>query len=183
MSRVGKQPIAVPSGVSVTLDNDLVKVSGSKGNLSQPLLDGLKVDISDNNSVLVSNLDLDNATYRSNHGLMRTLINNMVIGVSNGFTKKLEINGVGYRASLVGANDIKLSLGYSHDINFKLPEGITASIDQNVITITGSDKQKVGQVASDIRELRKPEPYKGKGIKYEGEYIIRKSGKSGKEAK
>jgi large subunit ribosomal protein L6 len=111
---------------------------------------------------------------------MRTLINNMVEGVSNGFTKKLEVNGVGYRVSQQGA-DLKLTLGYSHEITFKLPQGISAQVEQNTITISGIDKQQVGQVASDIRQLRKPEPYKGKGIKYENEYIIRKSGKSGKE--
>ena len=178
MSRVGKQPIPIPSGINVTISDGLISVSGTKGNLSQPLLEGTTVR-QEGESVIVARLD-DEATHRSNHGLMRTLINNMVTGVSQGFNKKLEINGVGYRASMQG-NGIKLNLGYSHDINYDLPEGITATVEQNVITISGIDKQKVGQVAAEIRQLRKPEPYKGKGIKYEGEYIIRKSGKSGKE--
>lgn len=178
MSRVGKQPISIPSGVNVTLDNDLVRVSGTKGELSQPILKGITVKQEDG-VVSVSRIS-DDAEYRANHGLMRTLISNMVNGVSGGFTKKLEVNGVGYRVSSQG-NALKLSLGYSHEITFNLPEGISALVEQNVITISGIDKQRVGQVASDIRELRKPEPYKGKGIKYEGEYIIRKSGKSGKE--
>jgi large subunit ribosomal protein L6 len=111
---------------------------------------------------------------------MRTLVNNMVLGVSNGFEKKLEINGVGYRAAMQGA-DIKLNLGFSHDVIYKLPQGITAKIEQNTITVGGIDKQQVGQVAAEIRALKKPEPYKGKGIKYAGERILRKSGKSGKE--
>ena len=181
MSRVGKQPITIPSGVNVTLDGKQVQVSGTKGNLSQPLLEGLKVT-NENGVLQVSALDEENKT-RANHGLMRTLINNMVVGVSTGFSKKLEINGVGYRVAPSGNNQLKFSLGYSHDIMFQLPEGVAANIEQNVITLTGADKQRVGQVASDIRELRKPEPYKGKGIKYENEYIIRKSGKSGKDSK
>ncbi|MGH7234412.1 MAG: 50S ribosomal protein L6 [Candidatus Saccharimonadales bacterium] len=181
MSRVGKQPISIPSGVNVNVENSAVLVSGAKGNLSQPLLEGISVEVKDS-IVSVSALG-DDVKYRANHGLMRSLINNMIIGVSNGFSRKLEINGVGYRASMQGANSIKLSLGFSHDITFQLPENVNATIDQNIITISGADKQRVGQVASEIRELRKPEPYKGKGIKYEDEYIVRKSGKSGKEAK
>ncbi len=178
MSRVGKSPITIPAGVSVNItDNDVV-VSGSKGNLTQPVLEGITIKQEDN-QILVSRTD-DEPKHRANHGLMRTLIFNMVTGVSQGFTKKLEVNGVGYRVQLQG-NGLKFNLGYSHEINFTLPEGITASVEQNVITISGFDKQRVGQIASDIRELRKPEPYKGKGIKYENEYIIRKSGKSGKE--
>lgn len=178
MSRVGKQPIQIPSGVSVTINGDSINVSGSKGSLDRPLLKGISVK-QDGDFIVVSRSD-DEAVHRANHGLMRTLINNMVIGVSQGFNKKLEVTGVGYRVSLQG-NGLKLNLGYSHDINFPLPQGITANVEQNVITISGVDKQHVGQVAAEIRELRKPEPYKGKGIKYQGEYIIRKSGKSGKE--
>ena len=181
MSRVGKQPITVPSGVNVTINDGIIQVSGSKGNLSQPLLEGLAV--TNENNVLQVNALGEAAKIRANHGLMRTLINNMVIGVSNGFSKKLEINGVGYRVAASGNNMLKFSLGYSHDIMFQLPEGVAANIEQNVITLSGADKQRVGQVASDIRELRKPEPYKGKGLKYENEYIIRKSGKSGKDSK
>ncbi len=178
MSRIGKQPIAIPTGVSVTINTDSISVSGTKGTLNTSILNGISV-IQEDNNVLVKRQD-DEAINRSNHGLMRSLINNMVIGVSQGYVKKLEIVGVGYRVSLQG-NGLKLNLGYSHDINFALPEGITANVEQNNIVLSGIDKQKVGQVASEIRALRKPEPYKGKGIKYEGEYIIRKSGKSGKE--
>ncbi len=181
MSRIGRQPILIPSGVSVNVSDGLVTVSGNKGNLVQPMLEGLAVNI-DGSQVLVTTLG-EETKFRANHGLMRTLINNMVLGVSQGFSKKLEINCVGYRAMMEGPKKIKLSLGYSHDISFTLPENVDAAIEQNIITITGADKQRVGQVASEIRELRKPEPYKGKGIRYEGEYIIRKSGKSGKESK
>ncbi len=178
MSRVGKSPILIPSGVTVNITDSEVVVNGNKGSLKQPILKGINIKQEDN-LLVVSRID-DEQIHRANHGLMRTLIFNMVTGVSQGFSKKLEVNGVGYRVQLQG-NGLKFNLGYSHDINFSLPEGITANVEQNIITISGFDKQRVGQVASDIRELRKPEPYKGKGIKYEGEYIIRKSGKSGKE--
>ncbi len=178
MSRVGKQPIAIPSGVNVSINEGVITVNGSKGELSQPILNGVNIS-QENDSISVTRIN-DDAINRANHGLMRSLINNMVEGVSNGFSKKLEINGVGYRVTQQGT-DLKLSLGFSHEITFKLPQGISALVEQNTITISGMDKQQVGQVASDIRELRKPEPYKGKGIKYENEYIIRKSGKSGKE--
>jgi large subunit ribosomal protein L6 len=122
----------------------------------------------------------DEAPDRSKHGLMRTLVSNMITGVSQGFSKKLEINGVGYRVNPQGA-DLKFNLGFSHDVIYKLPQGITAATEQNTITVSGIDKQQVGQVAAEIRALKKPEPYKGKGIKYAGERILRKSGKSGKE--
>lgn len=178
MSRIGKLPILVPSGVTITVDESAVTVSGAKGTLSQMLLPGITVSVNDGVAT-VSRVN-DEAENRAKHGLMRTLINNMVIGVSQGFTKQLEINGVGYRVSMAGAN-LKFSLGFSHDINFPIPAGVTATIEQNVVTVSGFDKQKVGQVAADIRKLKKPEPYKGKGIKYVGERIIRKSGKSGKE--
>ena len=129
--------------------------------------------------VIVKRAD-DMPKNRAKHGLMRALINNMVQGVSTGFSKKLEINGVGYRVAAQGAG-LKLNLGFSHDVIFNLPTGITAAVDANTITVSGIDKQQVGQVAAEIRALKKPEPYKGKGIKYEGERIIRKSGKSGKD--
>jgi large subunit ribosomal protein L6 len=178
MSRVGKQPIKVPSGVTVTVDNDFVTVNGSKGSLQQPMLPGIKIAQEDD-SVLVSRQN-DEAVNRARHGLMRSLVNNMVSGVSQGFEKKLEINGVGYRVQQQG-QDLKFNLGFSHDVIYKVPEGIQIAIEQNVITISGIDKQQVGQVAAEIRALKKPEPYKGKGIKYVDERIIRKSGKSGKE--
>ncbi|MCL4358190.1 50S ribosomal protein L6 [Patescibacteria group bacterium] len=178
MSRIGKQPITIPQGVNISINEAQLEVSGAKGRLTQPLLSGLSIEEKDN-QILVSRNN-NEAVSRSNHGLMRTLIANMVEGVSQGYSKKLEVIGVGYRVSIQG-NTLKLALGFSHDVDFTLPEGISAQVEQNVITINGIDKQQVGQVASEIRELRKPEPYKGKGIRYQNEYIIRKSGKSGKE--
>lgn len=178
MSRIGKAPIEIPSGVSVTITDDFVSVSGSKGNLSQFTMPGITVTQTDN-TLTVTRVD-DEAVHRSKHGLMRSLVQNMITGVSQGFTKKLEINGVGYRVSAMGA-DLKLNLGFSHDVIYKLPQGVTAALEQNIITINGIDKQQVGQAAAEIRALKKPEPYKGKGIKYVGERILRKSGKSGKE--
>jgi large subunit ribosomal protein L6 len=178
MSRVGKQPIAIPSGVTITVDPDFVTVAGSKGTLKQFTMPGVTVEVKDNEAV-VTRVN-DEQVNRAKHGLMRTLVSNMVVGVSQGFSKKLEINGVGYRAAMQGT-DIKLNLGFSHDVIYKLPQGITALIEQNKITVSGIDKQQVGQVAAEIRALKKPEPYKGKGIKYAGERILRKSGKSGKE--
>ncbi len=178
MSRIGKQPIAVPSGVTITVDKQEVTVAGPKGTLNQTVLDGISVAQQDN-ELLVTRAN-DEAQNRAKHGLMRSLINNMVIGVSEGFTKKLELNGVGFRVALAG-NGLKFHLGFSHEVNFELPQGVSASIEQNVITISGIDKQQVGQVAAEIRALKKPEPYKGKGIKYVDERILRKSGKSGKD--
>lgn len=178
MSRIGKLPIALPSGVTITVDPAEITVAGPKGTLKQFTMDGITVKQEDN-QVLVSRAN-DEPKLRAKHGLMRALINNMVIGVSQGFSKKLEINGVGYRVNMQGA-DLKFNLGFSHDVIFKLPAGVSATSEQNVITVTGISKQQVGQAAAEIRALKKPEPYKGKGIKYEGERIIRKSGKSGKE--
>ncbi|HSX32873.1 MAG TPA: 50S ribosomal protein L6 [Candidatus Saccharimonadales bacterium] len=178
MSRIGKLPIAIPSGVTITVDPDFVTVTGSKGTLKQFTMPGVNVQVEDGQAV-VTRIN-DEAINRSKHGLMRTLVSNMVTGVSKGFEKKLEINGVGYRVNLQGAN-LKFNLGFSHDVIYKLPQGITATTEQNVITVSGIDKQQVGQVAAEIRALKKPEPYKGKGIKYVGERILRKSGKSGKE--
>lgn len=178
MSRIGKQPIEIPSGVTITVDGNAVVVNGSKGSLSQQLLPGITLNIEDGVATVVR--ANEEAGTRAKHGLMRSLINNMVVGVSTSFSKQLEINGVGYRVAQAGTN-LKFSLGFSHDIMFPIPTGITAAIEQNTITISGIDKQQVGQVAADIRKLKKPEPYKGKGIKYAGERILRKSGKSGKE--
>lgn len=178
MSRVGKLPITVPSGVTITVDPELITVAGPKGTLTQPQLEGITVKVEDG-TVTVTRAN-DEPKIRAKHGLMRALINNMVTGVSTGFSKQLEVNGVGYRVAMAGTG-LKLNLGFSHDVNFPLPQGVTATVEQNVITITGFDKQQVGQVAADIRKLRKPEPYKGKGIKYVGERILRKSGKSGKD--
>lgn len=178
MSRVGKQPIAIPSGVTITVDDAKITVAGSKGTLEQFTMPGITVK-QEGDELLVTRAN-DEPKVRAKHGLMRALLNNMVQGVSQGFDKKLEINGVGYRVAQQG-NGLKLNLGYSHDIIYELPEGITAAVQQNTITVSGISKQRVGQAAAEIRALRKPEPYKGKGIKYEGERLIRKSGKSGKE--
>lgn len=178
MSRVGKQPITIPGGVTITVDNDFITVNGPKGELKQFTMPGIKV--SQGEGSLTVERDNDERQNRSRHGLMRSLVDNMVTGVTKGFEKKLEINGVGYRVQQQGA-DLKLNLGFSHDVVYKIPAGVTATVDQNVITISGTSKQQIGQVAAEIRSLKKPEPYKGKGIKYSDERIIRKSGKSGKE--
>ncbi|HEX8182315.1 MAG TPA: 50S ribosomal protein L6 [Candidatus Saccharimonadales bacterium] len=178
MSRVGKLPIEIPNGVTITVDPDTITVTGPKGTLSQFTLPG--ITITQENGVLTVARANDEPKNRAKHGLMRALINNMVQGVTTGFSKKLEINGVGYRVAMAGSG-LKLNLGFSHDVNFALPQGITAVVEQNTITVNGISKQQVGQIAAEIRALKKPEPYKGKGIKYEGERIIRKSGKSGKD--
>ncbi|MCA9348539.1 50S ribosomal protein L6 [Candidatus Saccharibacteria bacterium] len=179
MSRIGKQPIQIPSGVTITVDEAFVTVKGPKGELKQFTMPGITVSQSDN-ELLVSR-ESDVKELRAKHGLMRSLISNMVIGVTQGFGKKLEIHGVGFKVALNGS-DLKLNLGFSHEVVYKLPEGVQATVEQNTILVSGIDKQKVGQIASEIRALKKPEPYKGKGIRYTGEYIIRKAGKSGKEA-
>ncbi len=178
MSRVGKLPIKIPAGVTITVDNDFVTVKGPKGELKQFTMPGITVK-QEADQVIVTRID-DQPVHRAKHGLMRALINNMIVGVVSGFSKKLEIHGVGFRVALTG-NQLKLNLGFSRQVEYNLPEGITATVEQNTITITGITKQQVGQVAAEIRALKKPEPYKGKGIRYEGEHIIRKSGKSGKD--
>lgn len=178
MSRIGKLPIIVPSGVTITVDPDVITVAGSKGTLSQFTMPG--VAVKHEGEELVVTRENDEPKNRAKHGLMRSLLNNMVVGVSQGFSKKLELNGVGYRVALAG-NGLKFNLGFSHEVNYPLPAGVTATVEQNVITVSGIDKQQVGQVAAEIRALKKPEPYKGKGIKYADERIIRKSGKSGKD--
>jgi large subunit ribosomal protein L6 len=178
MSRVGKLPIGIPSGVTITVDPDTITVAGSKGTLTQFTMPDITVNQEDG-KVVVTRAN-DEPKVRAKHGLMRALINNMIVGVSNGFSKQLEINGVGYRVALAG-QDLKMQLGFSHEVVYHLPQGITALVEQNKITISGVSKQQVGQVAAEIRALKKPEPYKGKGIKYADERIIRKSGKSGKD--
>ena len=179
MSRIGKKPIQVPGGVTVTTADGLISVVGPKGALNQPMFDNINI-AQDGDQLVVSRIN-DERVNRSKHGLMRTLVSNMIVGVTDGFSKQLEVNGVGYRVAMAG-NSLKLNLGYSHDIMYKIPEEIKISVDQNIITVSGISKQQVGQTAAEIREFKKPEPYKGKGIKYVGEHIIRKSGKSGKEA-
>ncbi|HUD08449.1 MAG TPA: 50S ribosomal protein L6 [Candidatus Saccharimonadales bacterium] len=178
MSRIGKQPITVPQGVTIAVDAGEIAVTGPKGTLKQFAMPNIGVK-QDGDSIIVTRSN-DERTVRSQHGLMRSLVNNMVIGVTQGFTKKLELNGVGFRVAMSGT-DLRFNLGFSHEVIYKIPAGITISIEQNVITIAGISKQQVGQVAAEIRSLKKPEPYKGKGIKYVDERIIRKSGKSGKE--
>lgn len=178
MSRVGKLPIAIPSGVTITIEPEEITVAGSKGTLKQFTMPGITVNQEEGQVVVVR--ANDEPKIRAKHGLMRALLNNMVQGVSNGFSKKLEINGVGYRVAQQGS-DLKLNLGFSHDVIYNVPAGITTAVEANTITVSGISKQQVGQVAAEIRALKKPEPYKGKGIKYEGERIIRKSGKSGKD--
>lgn len=178
MSRVGKLPVTIPSGVTITVDAGEITIAGPKGTLKQFTMPGITVKQEENQIVVTR--ENDEPKNRAKHGLMRALLNNMVMGVSQGFSKKLEINGVGYRVNTQGA-DLKFNLGFSHDVIFKLPQGVTATTEQNTITVSGIDKQQVGQVAAEIRALKKPEPYKGKGIKYADERIIRKSGKSGKD--
>ena len=176
MSRIGKLPVEIPAGVTITVDGDLVKVTGPKGNLEEKLLPHVTVTIED--GVLNVARNSDEKISRSQHGLMRSLINNMVVGVTNGFEKKLEVSGVGFKVALQG-NTLILNLGFSHPVEFTAPEGITLTVDKLNISVQGISKQQVGQVAADIRAFKKPEPYKGKGIKYEGEHIIRKAGKTG----
>jgi large subunit ribosomal protein L6 len=176
MSRIGKQPIDLPSGVEVQVDGRSVKVKGPKGQLEQTVSEYISVR-QDGTQLLVERRD-DSREARSYHGLYRTLVNNMVVGVSEGYSKNLEIVGVGYRAALKD-NDLELQLGYSHPVLVKAEDGISFEVPQPTqIKVSGIDKQKVGQVAADIRKWRKPEPYKGKGIRYEGERVRRKLGKA-----
>ena len=180
MSRIGRHPIAIPAGVTVEIkENNVVTVKGPKGTLEKALPTEMEIKQEGDEVVVTRPNDLKKM--KSLHGLTRTLINNMVIGVTNGYEKVLEVNGVGYRAQKQGKKLI-LSLGYSHPVEMEDPEGLESVLDgQNKITIKGIDKQKVGQYAAEIREKRKPEPYKGKGIKYADEVIRRKVGKTGKK--
>jgi len=178
VSRIGKQPIPVPSGVEVQIDGSTVKVKGPKGELSSTFSEDMKIELEDN--VITVSRPSDERTHRSLHGLTRSLIANMVTGVSEGFSKNLEIVGVGYRAQLKGS-DLELALGFSHPVLVKAEPGITFEVPAPTkITVRGIDKQRVGQVASEIRDFRPPEPYKGKGVRYEGEYVRRKLGKTAK---
>src|SRR3954463_8581353 len=179
MSRIGKAPIPVPSGVDVTLSGRSVTVKGPKGSLARELPGTITVR-QDGEVLLVERPDDERET-RAMHGLVRSLVNNMVVGVTDGFTKQLEIIGVGYRATARGNDALDLALGFSHPVEVKAPTGVTFEVPTpNRIDIKGSDKELVGQVAADIRKLRKPEPYKGKGVRYLGEHVARKAGKSGK---
>lgn len=179
MSRIGRSPVAVPSGVDVSISGATVTVKGPKGVLSQSVPERITVR-TEGDQVLVERAD-DERESRSLHGLVRTLIANMVTGVTDGYVKNLEIQGVGYRATAKGDQALELALGFSHPVNVKAPEGITFNVPQPTqIEVHGIDKQLVGQVAADIRRWRRPEPYKGKGVRYEGERVRRKAGKAGK---
>ncbi len=177
MSRIGKKPITIPANVKVVLEGNTLKVEGPKATLSQTIAKGVKVAFKDR-EIEVDKV-CDDKKGRSLHGLTRSLLANMVHGVSEGFQKKLEIVGVGYKAEADGTV-LKMSLGFSHPVSYKVPEGIKVSVDkQTSITVEGADKQLVGEVAAKIRSYRKPEPYKGKGIRYSGEVVKRKAGKAG----
>jgi large subunit ribosomal protein L6 len=180
MSRIGRQPIAIPSGVDVDVDGSRVKVTGPRGTLERSFHPDMRI-VMDDGTVRVER-PTDERLHRSLHGLTRSLIANMVEGVTNGFEKRLEIVGVGYRAVMKGA-DLELALGFSHPVSIPAPEGIEFEVSAPTrISIRGIDKQQVGEVAADIRKIRKPEPYKGKGIRYEGEYVRKKAGKAAKGA-
>ena len=179
MSRIGRMPIAIPDGVTVTIaENNHVTVKGPKGTLERTLPGEMEIKL-EGSEVVVSRPN-DLKKMKSLHGLTRTLVNNMVVGVTNGFTKELEVNGVGYRAAKAG-KVLTLNLGYSHPVEMEDPEGVESKVDGNKIIISGIDKEKVGQYAAEIRDKRRPEPYKGKGIKYADEVIRRKVGKTGKK--
>lgn len=179
MSRIGRMPIAVPAGVTVEIaENNHVTVKGPKGTLSRVLPSEMEIKKEGEEIVVTRPNDLKKM--KSLHGLTRTLIHNMVVGVTDGYTKVLEVNGVGYKAAKAG-NKLTLNLGYSHPVEMIDPEGLEATVEGNKITVTGIDKEKVGQYAAEIRDKRRPEPYKGKGIKYADEVIRRKVGKTGKK--
>jgi len=183
MSRIGKKEIPLPKGVNASVEENFFRVEGPKGKLSSPIPPGISASVE--NGIISFGRTSEDGQTRAFHGLARALANNCILGVTQGFKKELEIIGVGYRVAVNGST-VELNLGYSHPINFPLPAGISASVVQErgskslILAIEGSDKQAVGQVAANIRRLRKPEPYKGKGIRYKGEQILRKAGKSGK---
>ena len=177
MSRIGKQPIEIPTGVTITVGDTEITVAGPKGTLTVPVQMNTTTTV-DGNILTVTRSD-DEPKSRAWHGLQRALINNAVIGVTQGFSKTLEVNGVGFRLS-GGPKDIEMALGFSHPVKYSAPDGVELKVDKMNIIVSGIDKQQVGQVAAEIRALKKPEPYKGKGIKYADEQIIRKAGKAGK---
>ena len=177
MSRIGKLPIQIPSGVTITVDSDVITVKGAKGELTVPHLSDVTVTVEDGAATTVRKDDERIA--KAQRGLQRSLLNNAVVGVQEGFEKKLEVNGVGFRVAMAGT-DLEMQLGFSHPVKYKAPAGVEISVNKMEITVSGIDKQQVGQVAAEIRSLKKPEPYKGKGIKYSDEQILRKAGKTGK---
>ena len=178
MSRIGKQPVQIPAGVTITVGEQFITVAGPKGLLEVPVQKFVVTKVEDGQIIVTR--ENDEAEARAWHGLQRALLNNAVTGVSKGFEKKLEINGVGYRLS-GGPKEIEMSLGFSHPVKYVAPEGIELKTNKMEIIVSGIDKQKVGQVAAEIRAFKKPEPYKGKGIKYADEVILRKAGKAGKK--
>jgi large subunit ribosomal protein L6 len=179
MSRIGKLPVAVPSGVDINIEGQSISVKGPKGTLSLDVAEPIIVERAEDGTLAVKRPD-DERRSRALHGLTRTLVNNLVVGVTEGYTKKLEIHGVGYRVALKGS-DLEFSLGFSHPVKVVAPEGITFTVETPTrFSVAGIDKQQVGEVAANIRKLRKPDPYKGKGVRYEGEKIRRKVGKTGK---
>ncbi len=177
MSRIGKLPIDVPAGVTITVDTDVIAVKGAKGELTVPHLSDVTVTL-EGTQAIVTRKD-DERIAKAQHGLQRALLANAVEGVTKGFEKKLEVNGVGFRVASSN-NELTMSLGFSHEVKYKAPEGVNVSNDKMTIIVNGIDKQAVGQVAAEIRSLKKPEPYKGKGIKYADEVLLRKAGKAGK---
>ncbi|MGL4306088.1 MAG: 50S ribosomal protein L6 [Mycobacteriaceae bacterium] len=179
MSRIGKHPVTVPAGVDVTIDGQTVSVKGPKGSLGLTIAEPITVERTEDGSIAVNRPD-DERRSKALHGLSRTLVANLVTGVTEGYTTKMEIFGVGYRVALKG-KDLEFALGYSHPVPIEAPEGITFAVESPTkFSVSGIDKQKVGQIAANIRRLRRPDPYKGKGVRYEGEQIRRKVGKTGK---
>jgi large subunit ribosomal protein L6 len=179
MSRIGRMPVSIPEGVSVDIQKNSVVVKGPKGEISRTFDPAMQIKLEDN--TIVVQRPTDHRRHRSLHGLTRALLNNMVIGVSQGFARRLEIQGVGYRAEMQGKN-LVLNVGYSHPVVVEPPDGISFEVEKGYreLTVTGADKEMVGEVAARIRRVRPPEPYKGKGIRYSGEYVRRKAGKAGK---
>ena len=177
MSRIGKLPIQIPSGVTITVDSDVLTVVGSKGQLTVPHLSDVTVKVEEGVATVTRNNEERIA--KAQHGLQRALLNNAVEGITKGFEKKLEVNGVGFRVA-TSNNELDMALGFSHPVKYKAPAGVSVTNDKMTIIVSGIDKQQVGQVAAEIRALKKPEPYKGKGIKYADEVILRKAGKTGK---
>jgi len=179
MSRIGKQPVVIPAGVDVMIEGQNLSVKGPKGTLALEIAEPITVSRNDDGAIVVNRPD-DERRSRSLHGLSRTLVSNLVTGVTEGYTTKMEIFGVGYRVQLKGSN-LEFALGYSHPVLIEAPEGITFAVENPTkFSVTGIDKQKVGQISANIRRLRRPDPYKGKGVRYEGEQIRRKVGKTGK---
>jgi large subunit ribosomal protein L6 len=181
MSRVGKKPVIIPNGVEARLDGDTLVVKGPKGTLTQELNPKVTYTIADG-KIIASVKNEENVKERALWGLFSRLAANMVEGVTKGYKKQLEVNGVGYKVSMAGPKVLKLDVGFSHDVDFPVPEGIEITVDKNIITVSGASKYQVGEVAAQIRKVKKPEPYKGKGIKYVEETILRKAGKAAKSA-